>query len=465
MKVKTLLAATLGVSALCISGFFGTRTWAIRTGKSLADQGAPTFARAKSRLELAHSLGSSHAAYRLGMLFWDGKSVDTNYPEAIKWLQRAADSGDGDALYQLFWAYKNGFGVKTDAEKAQQYLRQAVREKHPKAMGRLADDRLEGANGEAKDGQEALRLAVESARGEDPGGLYLLGRIKVSLAYPEGPLVKGATGTPREGLELIEKAAEKGHGLAAFVIGAAYLAMPAKEATEFTMVVLGGEHAFPTNFGSAAGMSTALNTDGKLLSRDLAKAERFLLLAAKEISTGPGEMLFRKIYQSNSINPNPDSVRAKQTLERLLEAGDSWAPFRLGMAYLQGEAALNIQRDEKKGYSLLQTAHIRGDANAFKVIDILDAAARRNSEPFQVERLGIYAPDGFPRIQGIVKNVTQVPHNARVVIDLVQPNGTLIENYSKTFFGILPGQSAAIDIAIAPYHRNAQVKLRGVQWQ
>lgn len=468
MKPKILAVTAVGVSALCIAGFFGTRSWAVRTGEVLASQGAPTFARAKSRLELAHKLGSSQAAYRLGMLFWDGKSVDTNYPEAINWLQRAADAGNGDALFQLFWAYVNGLGVKEDAEKAKQYLLQAVREHNPKAAGRLAEYRLEGSNGEAKDPQDAFRLAMESAKGGDPDGLYLLGRIKVSMAYPEGALVPGASGTPREGLELIEKAAERGHYLAAYVIGAAYLAMPARDAAEFTSVALDPvdpNRSYPTNFGSAAGMNAALNVDGKLVPRDTTKAEKYLLMAAKGFATGPGELLYRKLYQNKGINPNPDPAQAKRILERLTAAGDSWAPGRLGFAYMDGEPQLGISKDPEKARDFFKIGESRGDQDSARVLNFFRDAEARANEPVRVERLGVYNIMDYPRIQGLIRNVSDRPHNARVTIALLGPTGNLIDTYTKTVFGIMPNQAGEIDIAIAPYHRNARAELRNLEWQ
>jgi len=71
----------------------------------------------------------------------------------------------------------------------------------------------------------------------------------------------------------------------------------------------------------------------------------------------------------------------------------------------------------------------------------------------------------FPRVIGYAKNIGNSTLDANVQFDLLDPRGVILENYSKTLFGIPPGGSQMIDIAIAPYHRNARVQVRGVKWR
>lgn len=76
--------------------------------------------------------------------------------------------------------------------------------------------------------------------------------------------------------------------------------------------------------------------------------------------------------------------------------------------------------------------------------------------------------DGMPlyaRVQGLVKNSSSRDLDALVQFDLVSPTGVILENYQKTLFRIPPGGAQQIEFAIAPYHRDAHVLVRGVKWR
>jgi len=465
MEMKKIITIVGSSLVIVVGGFFGFRIWALKSGTSLIKQGAPTFARGQERLKLANKLGSDQAGFTLGMAYWDGTGVEKDFKEAMRWLLPAADAGHLDALAAVGMAYRFGDGVERDEKKAQAYFRKAADEGQVKAMALLAEDLLEGTHGEKKNEQEAFKLAKGSAEKGDARGMHLLGRIYISLANAEGPLVKGVQGNPAEGLRWIEKAAIAGNSESCYVTGAAYLALPKKDAANMLANVLLGKKSFPINFGSVDGTMAALNVDGQHFQRDLQKAKDFLMKAVNGYPNGPGELLFNNIYMSSSVNQNPDQSNSIRVLEQLTEAGDAWAPWMLCVFYTRGIVDPPIAKDPDKAMKYLRIAASRGNKDAKEGLKAFDEALEQRNAPIQVERLGIYAPDGFPRIQGLVRNTTNVPHNARVAIDLLQPNGTLIENYSKTLFGIAPGQAAMIDIAIAPYHRNAQVKVRSVEWQ
>ena len=63
--------------------------------------------------------------YNLGAFNASGRGVPKNIPEAIKWYERAADSGNPSAMAGLAAIYATGDGVEADREYAKQLLDQA----------------------------------------------------------------------------------------------------------------------------------------------------------------------------------------------------------------------------------------------------------------------------------------------------------------------------------------------------
>lgn len=64
---------------------------------------------------------------------YGNSSVDLDPDEGVKYLSKAAELNNVDALYLLGVLYKDGFGVKMDIEKAEKYLNEAKILGHPKA--------------------------------------------------------------------------------------------------------------------------------------------------------------------------------------------------------------------------------------------------------------------------------------------------------------------------------------------
>lgn len=89
-------------------------------------------------LRTAAMKGDATAAYEIGLRFAEGKGVATNYDEAAKWYDRAAQAGVIPATFRLGTLYEKGLGVKKDADIARRYYTQAAERGHAKAMHNLA---------------------------------------------------------------------------------------------------------------------------------------------------------------------------------------------------------------------------------------------------------------------------------------------------------------------------------------
>ncbi|MDN5003207.1 hypothetical protein ACFQZO_20440 [Bradyrhizobium sp. GCM10027634] len=89
-------------------------------------------------LRSAAMKGDATAAYEIGVRFAEGKGVATNYDEAAKWYDRAAQAGVVPATFRLGTLYEKGLGVKKDADIARRYYTQAAERGNAKAMHNLA---------------------------------------------------------------------------------------------------------------------------------------------------------------------------------------------------------------------------------------------------------------------------------------------------------------------------------------
>ncbi|HET7887977.1 MAG TPA: hypothetical protein VFL62_17275, partial [Bradyrhizobium sp.] len=82
--------------------------------------------------------GDPTAAYEVGVRFAEGKGVATNYDEAAKWFDRAAQAGVIPAVFRLGTFYEKGLSVKRDVDIARRYYMQAAERGNAKAMHNLA---------------------------------------------------------------------------------------------------------------------------------------------------------------------------------------------------------------------------------------------------------------------------------------------------------------------------------------
>ncbi|MBP0114923.1 tetratricopeptide repeat protein [Bradyrhizobium vignae] len=89
-------------------------------------------------LRTAAMKGDATAAYEIGVRFAEGKGIATNYDEAAKWYDRAAQAGVVPATFRLGTLYEKGLGVKKDADIARRYYTQAAERGNAKAMHNLA---------------------------------------------------------------------------------------------------------------------------------------------------------------------------------------------------------------------------------------------------------------------------------------------------------------------------------------
>jgi localization factor PodJL len=127
-------------------------------------------------LRAAALKGDPTAAYEIGVRYAEGKGVASNFDEAAKWYDRAAQAGVVPAIFRLGTFYEKGLSVKKDVDIARRYYMQAAERGNAKAMHNLAvldaDGGGKGAN--YQDAAEWFRKAADRGVADSQFNLGIL---------------------------------------------------------------------------------------------------------------------------------------------------------------------------------------------------------------------------------------------------------------------------------------------------
>ena len=146
--------------------------------------------------------GDAVAQNRLGVRYYDGKGVEQNYEEAIKWFRKSAERGNDWGQYNLANCYYNGKGVSQDYVEAVKWYRKSAEQGNSSAQNRLGVCYYKG-NGVEQDYVEAVKWQRKSAEQGNDWGQYNLANC-----YFDG---KGVEQDDEEGEKWMRKSAEQGN--------------------------------------------------------------------------------------------------------------------------------------------------------------------------------------------------------------------------------------------------------------
>ena len=119
-SIRTVLAATL-CTCLLLAGTAG----AVDTAATYAE----LLARARG--------GEAEAQNLVGEALADGRGVDRNDFDAVRWFQKAALQGLVSAQYNLSVMFANGQGIRQDDVQTVKWSRLAAKQGHPEAQYQL----------------------------------------------------------------------------------------------------------------------------------------------------------------------------------------------------------------------------------------------------------------------------------------------------------------------------------------
>ncbi len=98
-------------------------------------------------LRTAAMAGDPVAAYEIAARYFDGRGVEANGVEALRWFELARAAGSVPAAYRLGGIYEKGQGVTKNLSEARRYYLLAAEGGHIKAMHNLAVLHAEGVDG------------------------------------------------------------------------------------------------------------------------------------------------------------------------------------------------------------------------------------------------------------------------------------------------------------------------------
>ena len=81
--------------------------------------------------------GDPSAQYNLGLMYQNGRGVEKDEVEAVKWYQKAAEQGVANAQYNLSVMYLNGLGVEKDEVEAAKWHQKAAEQGNSLAQYKL----------------------------------------------------------------------------------------------------------------------------------------------------------------------------------------------------------------------------------------------------------------------------------------------------------------------------------------
>ena len=161
----------------------------------------------------AGSVLSEVSQCELGDCYSEGKGVEVNHVEAVKWYRMSAERGFAIAQENLGVKYANGRGVEKDESEAAKWYRKAAEQGRPSSQFLLGCCYDQG-KGVEKDEKEAAKWYRKAADQGFSFAQYCLG-----VCYEMG---EGVEKDEEEAVKWYRKAAEQGHADAQFSLGECY---------------------------------------------------------------------------------------------------------------------------------------------------------------------------------------------------------------------------------------------------
>lgn len=125
-------------------------------------------------LRLAAANGDPSAQFEVGARLAEGRGINQDFKEAMRWYQRSAAQGFAQSQYRLGTLYERGLGTEADVGRARVWYERAAEQGNIKAMHNLAV-LAAGPEQGAPDYVEAARWFGEAAQSGLADSQYNLG--------------------------------------------------------------------------------------------------------------------------------------------------------------------------------------------------------------------------------------------------------------------------------------------------
>ena len=367
------------------------------------------YTQARQCLETAAALGSAEAAYRLGLMYLQGKGVGQAAARARSWLeaaaqqghadaravlshlkppqpepvswQQGAEQGDAEAQYRLGMQYLRGEGRPKDESWAQIWLEKAAGQGHA-----AAQEALEALTGpRAQEGGRLSKLSQAAEQG-DAEAQYGLG---MTLLYGAK-----ADRDPDQGMRWLEKAAGQGHAAAIAEL----------------------EKLMPRRGPEQAADPAATTEDGvrRYNRQQYGEARRIFLDRAKAGDARAMRYLGQMCLKGEGMTASVQE--GVMWLRQAGDHGDNLSQYKLGRMYHHGEGVLKDEAEARRWYGL---SAAQGNRYAHDALQELNGVS--DPAPQDKAAAGYRRGMAYLRGEGVPKNPSEAARLLRESADLGYP--------------------------------------------
>jgi TPR repeat protein len=300
---------------------------------------------ARRSLEKAANTGDTNAMVNLGFMYERGNGVPRSLAEAVNWYGKAAAGGNTYGMRNLGTLYRDGNGVAKSVTEARKWFEKAVAGGNVEAMNSLGLLYQTGIDG-PPNYAEARKWFEKAVSGGNSDAMNSLGFL-----YETG---MGAPPNYTEARKWFEKGVAAGNVHAMVNLGYLYdkgygVAQNYSEALKWYEKGAAG--------GEAVGMKNAgiFYRDGFGVAKDPAEARSWFEKAA---AAGNGDAMTSLgfLYETGNGVPK-DYVEARKWYEKSVVAGSAIGMTNLGMLYRDGRG---VAQDKSEARSWFEKAAATG---------------------------------------------------------------------------------------------------------
>ena len=301
------------------------------------------------RLQQSAEEGSAGAQTALGFCCSEGRGMDQNYEEAVKWYRKAAEQGNGPAQNNLGVCYDNGQGVEQNYEEAVKWFRKAAEQGRSIAQFNLGVCYSNGQGVERRV-EEAVKWYRKSA---EQG--YAAAQCNLGLCYANG---QGVERSAEEAVKWYRKAAEQGNASAQYNLGVCYdngqgVERSAEEAVKwYRKAAEQGNASAQYNLG-------VCYDNGQGVERSAEEAVKWYRKAAEQGNASAQYNL--GLCYANGQGVERSAEEAVKWYRKAAEQGNASAQYNLGVCYDNGQG---VERSAEEAVKWYRKAAEQGNASA-----------------------------------------------------------------------------------------------------
>ncbi len=315
-----------------------------------------------------------YTEYRIGKMVASGLGTEQDYQKAAEWFELSAEKKYKYAQYSLGALYHRGQGVEQDLGKAFELYLKSAKQGFPYADFEVAKMFRDGI-GTDKDESKSEQHFKKAFQGFE---LLEKSSHDDKIQYRLGWMLQNGIGTDQDiprAKEYYAKSEKLGNIFSGFALAKLILKEEnpkpeeLQKAIEFLRSVADSDDASELKSikSSATYLLGKLLLDGKIVSKDINQAVRYLTMSAEENNQWANYQLGKLFLQGKEMPK--DTEKAIKYLNNSAEEGNQFAQYVLGKIYLLGK---DVVRDKELAMKWLALSAEQGNEYAKFFLDNID---------------------------------------------------------------------------------------------